>query len=116
MENKRLDGYSNRAMVISKEGYDFLLSYWTIVGYKDKEGNFHRTWDGYSNTTVHNHVRKFGFDFSKKEWEALPLEKFPDGMTYNYIVDKSTSERDIPNYSENYWLGPSWQKGTSYGF
>lgn len=116
MGNKRLDGYSNRAMVISKNDYEFLLSYWTIVGYKDKEGNFHRTWDGYSQTTVHNHVYKFGFNFSKKEWEDLPLEKLPEGMGYYDIVDKSTSERDIPNYSENYWAGSSYSKGYSYGF
>ena len=116
MENKRLDGYSNRAMTIKKGENEFLLSYWTIVGYKDKEGKFHRTWDGYSATTVSNHVRRFGFNFNKKEWEALPLECFPDGLGYYDIVDKSTSERDIPGYSENYWAGASYSKGYSYGF
>ena len=116
MENKkRLDGYSNRAMVIEKNGYEFLLSYWTIVGFKDKEGNFHKTWDGYSNTTVHNHVRRFGFNFGKKDWEALPLDNLPEGLETSDIVSYDIENRDIPNYSDA-WNGPMRQNGYSYGF
>ena len=116
METRKLDGYSNRAMVKKVRDCKFLISYWTVVGYKDAEGKFHKTWDGYSATTVGNHVRRFGFNYSKKEWENLPLEKLPYDFGRDTIMSEDDKERVIPGYSDNYWLGTSYRKGYSYGF
>lgn len=110
METSKLDGYSNRAMVKKIRDCEFLISYWTVVGYKDADGKFHRTWNGYSDTTVHNHVRKFGFNYSKKEWENLPLEKFPYDFSENDIMTREEENRAIPRYSY------CFNSGRSYGF
>ena len=66
-----LDGFNNRALVIPTENGYKLKSYYTdvaeIVG-----GDFVKTWDGYSVTTM-KHINAFreyfGFDrMSKREW------------------------------------------------
>ena len=116
METKRLDGYSNRAMVRKIRDCEFLISYWTVVGYKDASGKFHKTWDGYSLTTVANHVRRFGFNYSKREWENLPLDKLPYGFGCDDVMSYDDKKREIPGYSENYDMGTSYSNGWSYGF
>ena len=114
--NKRLDGHSNRAIEVHHNGMRFLISYWTIVAYEDSEGKFHRLWDGYSQTTVKNHVAIFGHNFSKKEWEALPVESLPKGVSSYDIMDYETRNREIKNYSESFYYGTSYSRGWSYGF
>lgn len=56
-----------------------LVSYTTYVCCVDAAGRFHRTWDGWSRTTMKHiveFVRQFvpGGPLTKKEWEALPVE------------------------------------------
>lgn len=56
----KIDGYSERAAIITdnENNEKYLLSYNTIVAYLDKNGNFHKTWDGWSSTTM-KHIEMF---------------------------------------------------------
>ena len=110
-EIKKIDGYSNRAFFIDDNGYRFIVSYYTIVGYI-YNGQFHRTWAGYSKTTVQNHIAKSGFYFSKKEFESLPVENLPGNYSYYDIVSFENRNRDLKLMTDNgrYW--PHY----SYGF
>lgn len=123
---RKIDGYSDRAIVIEKYGCRFLLSYRTIVCYFDEFGTFHRTWDGYSNTTVHNHVSRFiGSSMSKKEWESIPLSELPvvsiNGklvqLGYSDIVSYSDEHRKLPTMCDhvNAW-GQYFEPKYAYGF
>ena len=113
---RKIDGYSDRAFFVDRYGKRFIVSYYTIVGYIDGRGRFHRTWDGYSQTTVNNHVAKTGFYFSKKEWEALPVETLPkyNGYQLGYydIVSYSDSRRNLKLLTDDYRYCPRY----SYGF
>jgi len=112
-----LKGTNGRAIVKELDGRRYLISYWTIVCYVDKDGSFHRTWDGYSQTTVHNHVFKFiQRSISKREWEAMPVENLPEGLSRLDVMDYETRNRVIPQYMNNYYMGESYRKGWSYGF
>lgn len=63
-------------------GYTFYRSYYTIVGYIDPSGAFHRTWADFSRSTQ-NHLRKYaGMRFLQDEWFALPVESAPVGFEF----------------------------------
>ena len=69
--------FYGKAKVIMEENRILLKSYNTIVGYIS-EGKFHRTWDGYSQTTV-RHINSFckmyGLDtVNKAKWDAMEIE------------------------------------------
>lgn len=69
--------FYGKAKVIMEENRVLLKSYNTIVGYIS-EGKFHRTWNGYSQTTV-RHVSSFcemyGLDtVNKAKWDAMEVE------------------------------------------
>lgn len=71
--------YGKAKIVEDTNGEIFLRSYDTLVAYINKAGEFVRLWSGYSLTTM-NHINDFcrfhGLPgFSKKEWEALPVEQ-----------------------------------------
>lgn len=61
-------------------GVTYLVSYSTYVCFYDAMGRFHRTWRGWSRTTMRHiveFVKQFGHGvgpLTKKEWEALPVE------------------------------------------
>lgn len=68
----------------------FLQSYETIVAMIDKQGNFHKLWGGYSDTTskhVSAFMRLYGLPgIGKKDWLKLPLlEKLPQ-RPYEKII------------------------------
>lgn len=72
--------FYGKAKVIQKDGAAFLLSYDTIVAAFD--GKLHRTWDGYSATTM-NHIRAFAHNFAlpvpdRSTWEQMEVEKKED--------------------------------------
>ena len=77
----RLSFYGKCGVCVKLDGIDrntYLQSYSTIVGYLDTNGAFHRTWSGYSSTTM-RHINAFLKYFSipgggKKWWDALPVE------------------------------------------
>jgi len=65
---------------LSTIGATYLVSYTTYVCFYDVKGRFHRTWHGWSRTTM-RHVVEFVKQFgngvgplTKREWEALPVE------------------------------------------
>ena len=77
--------FYGKAVVIETNGYAMLKSYETIVAYIDKAGSFHRTWDGYSATTM-RHINAFICTChcnlerectGKAWWERLPVEDLP---------------------------------------
>lgn len=94
---RKIDGYSDRAFIVEKGARRFLVSYWTIVCYTDENGKFHRTWGGWSLTTVNNHVKKFGYSFSKKKWEALPCEDLPADIEEHDVITFEDANRTIKN-------------------
>ena len=118
---RKIDVYSDRAFFVDRFGFRFIVSYYTIVGYIDSNKQFHKTWDGYSNTTVKNHVAKSGYSFSKKEWIALPVETLPcyNGFNLGYydIVSYADSNRNL-NLMTDYKPGRIFQyyPKYSYGF
>lgn len=72
--------FGGKAVAIKDGNTVYLQSYDTIVGFV-RNGNFHRTWDGYSATTM-RHVNAFLAYCSvdgggKAWWESLPIEKLP---------------------------------------
>lgn len=71
--------YYNKATVKAFDGYEVLKSYNTDVCYIDDNGQFFRTWHGYSPTTA-RHIDEFRRQhglkgINKKEWEAIPVVK-----------------------------------------
>lgn len=83
-KNYELPCYDNRksfygkAHVIEEKGKFKLQSYGTIVGYV-KNRKFHKTWDGYSDTTmrhVNSMLRHFDLEGGGKSWwDNLKTEK-----------------------------------------
>lgn len=67
--------FYGKAVVWLKDGKQILRSYETVVAYIDKNGKFHRTWEGWSATTG-RHIAAFGGP-GKAEWCKLPVEKAP---------------------------------------
>lgn len=77
--------FYGKARTLSVNGVGmFLISYDTIVCYKDDKG-LHRTWDSWSATTA-KHITAFLTTYfyaeykkglSKKEWLSLPIEECP---------------------------------------
>lgn len=70
--------FYGKAKVFFENGNKVLVSYNTRVAYIDSEGKFHRTWWGYSATTM-RHVNSFIDTFGvsgggKKWWDNLPVE------------------------------------------
>lgn len=67
--------FYGKAHVIEEGGEKKLLSYETIVCKIDKNGNFVKTWGGYSATTM-RHINSFRLEnglkaISKSEWEEM---------------------------------------------
>jgi hypothetical protein len=81
MELKPNDSHKSfygKAGVSNQGDREYLRSYKTLVGYCDRTG-FHRTWGGYSATTM-RHVNAFldrtGIKGGGKSWwESLPVEQ-----------------------------------------
>ena len=73
--------FYKKATAVEDDGVTYLKSYNTIVGFINN-GTFHRTWGGYSCTTMRhvnaflNTYNVFG-DGNKKWWEGLPVETIP---------------------------------------
>ena len=81
--NDRCKSFYGKASVIydSKTSNVMLKSYNTIVCYVDANDVLHKTWKGYSNTTM-RHVREFvlqqlDHNITKKEWSSMTLEPEP---------------------------------------
>lgn len=77
--NKSYYGKAN--IIRDNDGNLYLMSYRTIVCYFDNRGIFHRTWGGYSATTM-KHVNTFMDRFGAGEggkawWDAQPVEREP---------------------------------------
>lgn len=75
LDNRK--SFYGKAKVIEEGNRIFLQSYNTIVGYIS-EGKFHRTWNGYSATTV-RHVSSFCEMYglgtvNKGKWDAMEIE------------------------------------------
>lgn len=71
--------YGKASILTSGKGMNYLKSYDTIVCYTDTKGRFHRTWDGYSSTSM-RHINAFCKAMNingggKKWWEELKVEK-----------------------------------------
>ena len=69
--------FYGKAKIIEEGKKAYLQSYNTIVGYIS-EGKFHRTWNGYSATTV-RHVSSFCEMYglgtvNKGKWDAMEIE------------------------------------------
>lgn len=69
--------YGKATVLESLSGKKILRSYSTDVCYFDSDG-FHRTWGGYSVTTM-RHINEFAYQmfgetFSKKDWESMKVE------------------------------------------
>lgn len=93
--------YSHKANVaFYPDGVTVLYSYSTAVCEIDKNGNFKRTWDGWSATTS-NHVKDFLLTFTengrgigKQEWLDMPVYR----SSYPYLPF-------TPRYKVTYPLG-----------
>lgn len=83
---ENVKGYYRKAMVLENNGKTALKSYDTIVCYLDSEG-LHRTWNGYSATTM-RHVWEFvlqmigkpdmtNYNTGKSWWQSLPVVSVP---------------------------------------
>lgn len=76
--------YGKCAVIMDETGHDYnayLRSYDTIVCYIDNNGILHRTWSGYSATTM-RHINAFCRYFNlpyggKSWWESLDVETLP---------------------------------------
>ena len=77
--HKSFNGLAH-VMWLPNLGVTYLVSYSTYVCFYDAKGRFHRTWYGWSHTTMRHvveFVKQFGHGIgplTKKEWEALPVE------------------------------------------
>lgn len=81
--NDRCKSFYGKASIIydNDTGNVLLKSYNTIVCYLDKDYGFHRTWDGYSATSM-RHIREFVLqqlehNITKKEWSSMTVEQEP---------------------------------------
>lgn len=68
-------GFCGKALVLEANGNQVLFSYHTPVAYIDADGNFHRTWSGWSATTG-RHIVAFGGPH-KADWDMMPVEPVP---------------------------------------
>lgn len=64
--------YGKARVVIFDNGCAALISYSTVVLFRDNKGKLHRTWDGWSATTG-RHIRAW-VGLNKAEYCALPYE------------------------------------------
>lgn len=65
---------TNARTIVDDNGYVIgFISYETLVGTKDDQGNWHRHWDGRSKTTS-RHIKKIT-GISSKDWYKLPYEE-----------------------------------------
>lgn len=84
MPNNSRKSFYGKAHVIHANGTVYLRSYDTIVASVTGDGVLHRHWGGWSSTTG-RHISSFSYGFAgreirKKEWDALPVEKYPLGI------------------------------------
>lgn len=113
-----------KAHIIRKgNGIVELKSYNTIVGFI-KDGEFYRTWDGYSVTTI-NHINAFLTEFNlprmnKAKWSSLPITQLNGGSKMElrmnkenyggYVLsdeERQTLRRDIIALLEEYDYEPT---------
>lgn len=76
--NNQKSFYGKAYIIRRTDGIIELMSYDTIVGFIDRN-QFHRTWNGYSVTTL-NHVNSFLQEFglsggNKAWWNSLPIAR-----------------------------------------
>ena len=65
---------TNAKAIVSDNGDTIgVISYETLVGTKDNQGNWHRHWDGKSKTTS-RHIKEIT-GISSKDWYKLPYEE-----------------------------------------
>lgn len=82
--------FYRKATIIEDDDVVYLKSYTTIVGFINK-GIFHRTWEGYSRTTM-RHVNAFLNTYNvfgegnKTWWEGLPVESIPLDKEMSLLV------------------------------
>lgn len=79
MYSRNKSFYKKANVVEFADGWKALYSYTTLVCEIDPDGNFHRTWSGYSATTM-KHVNDFmvqnGFGGCGAErWRSFPVEE-----------------------------------------
>lgn len=85
--------YGKAQVILDDNGNLQLKSYNTIVCYIDRYNNFHKTWNGYSNTTA-KHINDFrklnGLEpINKKVWDSLPCkntEKYNIAFSNGFIT------------------------------
>lgn len=65
--------FYGKCRVWNIHGKKYLQSYETFVMFRDENGNFHRTYGGFSATTG-RHIKAFS-GMNKKAFLSLPLEK-----------------------------------------
>lgn len=75
--NDARQSFYGKAHVIEKDGEKILLSYETEVCKIDRQGNFIKLWDGYSQTTM-RHINSFLYLFDikgggKAWWDKLEV-------------------------------------------
>lgn len=76
--DSRKSFYGKATVIYTPDNCKYLRSYNTIVCYVDAFGIFHRTWDGYSATTM-RHINSF-LDYchisggGKAWWDNYPTE------------------------------------------
>lgn len=87
----KVDGYSNRAEIVTYKGNRFLISYNTVVAYQSNRGKFYRLWDRYSVTTM-RHLYLFGWNIGKKEWLKNKVYSLPKKYTY---ISKYAETREV---------------------
>lgn len=91
--------YGKASVCEVNTGNKYLRSYKTIVAMIDKDGIFHKLWDGYSATTA-KHIHTFRILYCldgicKKEWDCLPAE-------HDYISDHYKIFGMFPSYIPEY--------------
>ena len=78
MYSRNKSFYHKANVVEFADGWKTLFSYTTAVCEIDPDGNFHRTWSGYSATTmkhVHDFMVQNGFGGCGAErWRSFPVE------------------------------------------
>ena len=87
------NSFYGKAVIEDWGSVKVLISYKTEVAYIDGKGNFHRTWDEWSATTM-NHIKAFCKEYgigdnmwshNKKWWLSLPVDNLPKNMKMNTI-------------------------------
>ena len=110
---RKIDGYSDRAIRVKIGHWVFCVSYWTLVAGKNlKTGKFYRFWGGYSKTTL-NHIAFAGLGgICKKEWENMEVSKLPKQFKKSDIMPFNLENRTISGYSNQM----AYYNRTAYGF